>query len=320
VEEISRRFLQLRYQLLPYLYGRFAEARATGAPIMRPLFWHYQNDPVAAACGDQFLLGRDLLVAPVLRQGAQARVVYLPNDVWYNYWTGERISGGQHIAADAPLDILPLYVRAGGILPMAESQPFVGSQPQDVLLLQCWPGAAGGMVTAAIEDAARLRDALGVVLPPGVPIEFCEPVADPVGDLVHRFARTHGPFDTAALAHAIGLAPAVAELAMQRLAASGRVISGQFRPGGKGLEWCEPEVLRRIRRRSVARLRHEAEPVAGVAFAEFLLGWQQVAEAGQSPNRGGADAVLAASIFHYGEYTVRQAKEYMREHGIEVRL
>ena len=156
-----------------------------------------------------------------------------------------------------------------------------------------WPGGPGGMVTAAIEDAARLRDALGVVLPPGVPIEFCEPVTDPVGDLVHRFARTHGPFDTAALAHAIGLAPAVAELAMQRLAASGRVISGQFRPGGKGLEWCEPEVLRRIRRRSVARLRHEAEPVAGVAFAEFLLGWQQVAEAGQSPNRGGADAVLA---------------------------
>ena len=156
-----------------------------------------------------------------------------------------------------------------------------------------WSGGSGGTVTAAIEDAARLRDALGVVLPPGVPIEFCEPVTDPVGDLVHRFARTHGPFETADLAQALGLAPAVAELAMQRLAASGRVISGQFRPGGKGNEWCEPEVLRRIRRRSVARLRHEAEPVPGVSFAEFLLSWQQVAEAGQAPSRGGADAVLA---------------------------
>lgn len=156
-----------------------------------------------------------------------------------------------------------------------------------------WPGGLGGTVTAAIEDAARLRDALGVVLPPGVPIEFCEPVADPVGDLVHRFARTHGPFETGVLASAIGLAPAVAELALQRLVASGRVISGQFRPGGKGSEWCEPEVLRRIRRRSVARLRHEAEPVPGTSYAEFLLAWQHVAEVGQSPTRVGADAVLA---------------------------
>jgi ATP-dependent Lhr-like helicase len=156
-----------------------------------------------------------------------------------------------------------------------------------------WPGGSGGPVTAAIEDAARLRDALGVVLPPGVPIEFCEPVADPVGDLVHRFARTHVPFDTPTLASALGLAPAVAELALQRLAAGGRVISGQFRPGGKGAEWCDPEVLRRIRRRSVARLRHEAEPVPASSYAEFLLTWQQVAEVGQSPARGGADAVLS---------------------------
>ncbi|MFM7146017.1 MAG: DEAD/DEAH box helicase, partial [Actinomycetales bacterium] len=132
------------------------------------------------------------------------------------------------------------------------------------------PDQSGGRVTAAIEDAARLRDALGVALPPGIPLEFCEPVSDPIGDLVHRYARTHGPFDTSALAAALGLAPAVAELALQRLVAKGRLIAGQFRPGRSGSEWCEPEVLRRIRRRSVARLRHEAEPVPERAFADFL--------------------------------------------------
>ena len=152
---------------------------------------------------------------------------------------------------------------------------------------------AGGQVTAAIEDAARLRDALGVALPPGIPLEFCEPVADPIGDLVHRYARTHGPFDTGALATALGLAPAVAEGALQRLAAAGRLICGQFRPGRTGSEWCEPEVLRRIRRRSVARLRHEAEPVPEHAFADFLVRWQQVAAVGSPPSRVGAEGVLA---------------------------
>ena len=163
VEAISRRFLQLRYQLLPYLYARFAEAGFTGAPIMRPLLWHYQNDPTAVACGDQFLLGRDLLVAPVLRQGAEARAVYLPNDVWFDFWTGERLAGGRHILAGAPAEIIPLYVRAGGILPMAESRDCVGDA-DTMILLQCWPGAAGSQMwyeddghTNRHESGASLR-------------------------------------------------------------------------------------------------------------------------------------------------------------------
>lgn len=141
VEEICRTYLNFRYQLLPVLYGLFAEARATGAPIMRPLFWHYQNDPVATACGDQFLLGRDLLVAPILRQGAVARSVYLPNDVWINFWTGERFTGGSHVVAEAPLGTLPLFVRAGSVLPLGPQQQFVGESSEEVVLLHCWPGA-----------------------------------------------------------------------------------------------------------------------------------------------------------------------------------
>ncbi|MBN8249038.1 MAG: glycoside hydrolase family 31 protein, partial [Verrucomicrobia bacterium] len=167
VEEICRHYLTLRYQLLPYLYGRFAEARDTGAPIMRPLLWHHQNDPVAVSCGDQFLLGRDLLVAPVLRQGAVARSVYLPNDVWFNFWTGERLAGGRHVVADAPLDTLPLFVRAGGIVPLGPRQHYVGERPTDTVLLHCWPGAAGELAwyeddgsTNAYESGHCLRRTL----------------------------------------------------------------------------------------------------------------------------------------------------------------
>ncbi|MFO1459816.1 MAG: glycoside hydrolase family 31 protein [Verrucomicrobiota bacterium] len=158
VEEISRRFLQLRYQLLPYLYGRFAEARDHGTPIMRPLLWHYQNDPVAVTCGDQFLLGRDLLVAPILRQGARARSVYLPNDVWYDFWTGERHVGGAHIVAAAPLETIPLFVRAGAILPMVETRQHVDQKPDSTVLLQCWPGAPGRL--SWYEDDGRSNEYL----------------------------------------------------------------------------------------------------------------------------------------------------------------
>jgi len=167
VEDICRSYLNLRYQLLPYLYCLFAEARATGTPIMRPLLWHYQNDPIAVACGDQFLLGRDLLVAPVLRQGAVARSVYLPNDVWINFWTGERQGGGCQVVADAPLGTLPLYVRAGALLPFGPQQQFVGQVANDVMLLHCWPGTEGTLAwyeddgtTQAYETGVTLRRTL----------------------------------------------------------------------------------------------------------------------------------------------------------------
>ena len=128
----------------------------------------------------------------------------------------------------------------------------------------------------AIEDAGRMRDALGVALPVGVPEVFTEPVRDPLGDLVARYARTRGPFQVADCAARLGLGPAVVADTLGRLAGSGRVVAGEFRPGGAGPEWCDAEVLRRLRRRSLARLRHQVEPVPTVALARFLPGWQQV--------------------------------------------
>ncbi|MDX6258127.1 MAG: ATP-dependent helicase Lhr and Lhr-like helicase [Frankiales bacterium] len=142
----------------------------------------------------------------------------------------------------------------------------------------------------SIEDSGRLRDALGTSLPVGIPEAFTEPVADPVGDLVSRFARTHGPFVAADIGARFGLGSAVVTAALGRLAAQGRVAHGEFRPGGSGTEWCDAGVLRAIRRRSLAKLRREIEPVPPVTLGRFVPAWQGV---GAAAGRG-LDAVLRA--------------------------
>ncbi|WP_062218253.1 DEAD/DEAH box helicase [Streptomyces sp. NBRC 109706] len=146
---------------------------------------------------------------------------------------------------------------------------------------------AGEPRWAAIEDAGRLRDALGTALPVGVPEAFTEPVADPLGDLLARHARTHGPFTSAQAAARLGLGTAVADGALHRMAAEGRLVQGEFRPGASGQEWCDPTVLRRLRRRSLAALRQEVEPVAPGVLAAFLPAWQHAgAPAGRGELRG----------------------------------
>ena len=129
---------------------------------------------------------------------------------------------------------------------------------------------------AAVEDVGRLRDGLGVAVPPGTPDAFTDPVEDPLADLVSRYARTHGPFTTDDVATRLGLGTAVVRLTLQRLGAHGRVLDGEFRPGASGLEWCDAEVLRSLRRRSLARLRKEVEPVPPAALGRFLSAWQHV--------------------------------------------
>ncbi len=145
---------------------------------------------------------------------------------------------------------------------------------------------------AAIEDASRLRDALGVPLPIGTPMAFVEPVADPLGDLVGRYARTHGPFTIADAATGIGLGSAVIADTLARLGAQRRVVEGEFRPGASGSEWCDVEVLRRLRSRSLAALRSEVEPVERAAYARFLPAWQHVAGADRERGLRGVDGVL----------------------------
>ncbi|SFR93950.1 ATP-dependent helicase Lhr and Lhr-like helicase [Microbacterium sp. cf046] len=146
------------------------------------------------------------------------------------------------------------------------------------------PVTIGGVSrVAAIEDAGRLRDALGAALPVGIPNAFLEPLADPLGDLVARYARTHGPFTSTSVAERLGVGIAVARLTLQRLEAQGRISSGFFLPVpatgalADETEWCDTEVLRRLRMRSLAAIRGSVEPVPPEAFARFLPVWQHLA-------------------------------------------
>ncbi len=146
---------------------------------------------------------------------------------------------------------------------------------------------AGEKRLLAVEDAARMRDALGVPLPPGLPTAFLEPVPDALLDVVRRFARTHGPFVTGDVATRYGLPKESVEAVLQRLVGMGRVIEGGFRPGGVNREWMDAEVLRSIRRKSLARLRKEVEPVEQRTLARLFTRWQGVLQ----PRRG-LDALL----------------------------
>ncbi|HZM95783.1 MAG TPA: DEAD/DEAH box helicase [Vicinamibacterales bacterium] len=141
----------------------------------------------------------------------------------------------------------------------------------------------------ATEDAARYRDALGVTLPSRLPAALLEPVRDPAGDLALRFARTHGPFTVDMLAQRLGLGPAIAESLLARLTESGRLVQGEFRPGGVEREWVDADVLRRLRSRSLARLRREVEPVSPDALGRFLVAWH-----GIGSERRGLEALLDA--------------------------
>ena len=149
---------------------------------------------------------------------------------------------------------------------------------------------AGEERWTTVEDVGRLRDGLGVPVPPGTPDVFTEPHEDPIGDLIARYARTHGPFTTADVAARLGLGEAVARHALQRLVARGRLLEGEFRPSGSGSEWCDAEVLRKLRRRSLARLRKEVEPVTQDTVARFLPAWQRVGrQAARRRRRGRRD-------------------------------
>jgi ATP-dependent Lhr-like helicase len=146
---------------------------------------------------------------------------------------------------------------------------------------------AGEKRLIAVEDAARYRDALGIPLPPGLPKQLLEPVASPVLELVRRYARTHGPFTLPEVSQRFGLDGSQIDVVLRSLVLDGRIIEGGFRPGGVHREWCDAEVLRMIRRKSLARLRKEIEPVEQQMLARLETHWQGVLQ-----RRGGLDALL----------------------------
>jgi alpha-D-xyloside xylohydrolase len=140
-EPILEKYLRLRYQLIPYIYSLGYKTWQTGAPFLRALPMDFPNDPKVADLGDEYMFGPAFLVAPVTEQGATSRQVYLPaGSDWYNYWTNERVKGGQTITVAAPIETLPLFVRAGSILPLGAAVENT-HQEQAIAKLRIYPGA-----------------------------------------------------------------------------------------------------------------------------------------------------------------------------------
>jgi alpha-glucosidase/alpha-D-xyloside xylohydrolase len=143
VEPICRKYLELRYRLMPYLYSAVRECSTTGMPIVRALWLHYPDDPVAVARGDEYLWGRDLLVAPVVDKGATSRRLYLPHGTWFDFWTNEQVDGGRELDRAVDLSTMPLYVRAGAIVPMGPVKQFTSEVVAGPLTVTVYPGADG---------------------------------------------------------------------------------------------------------------------------------------------------------------------------------
>ena len=143
VEPIVKKYLELRYRMLPYTYTTARECCDTGLPMMRALWLHHPADPQAVGRGDQFFWGRDILVSPVVEKGATSRRLYLPPGNWCDFWTEERVAGGREIDRPVDLATMPLHVRAGAILPLGPIKQYVDEPVDAPLSIVVYPGADG---------------------------------------------------------------------------------------------------------------------------------------------------------------------------------
>ncbi len=154
IHDLTREAVRLRYRLMPYIYSAFVRATETGEPVQRPLVLDFQGDPNVVDLDDEYLFGRDLLVAPVTEQGQSTRSVYLPEGDWYDWHTGELHPGGQRITVDTPLERIPLFARAGSAIPMWTEAPAStdGYRPETVELHVFEPVVDGRWESRLVED------------------------------------------------------------------------------------------------------------------------------------------------------------------------
>lgn len=143
VEPICKKYLELRYRLLPYIYSAVRDGHDTGLPILRALLLHYPDDPTAIARDDEYLWGRDLLIAPVTEKAATGKQVYLPRGTWYDFWTEERVEGGREVSRAVDLETIPVYARAGTILPLGPVKQYTSEKVDAPLTLVVYPGQDG---------------------------------------------------------------------------------------------------------------------------------------------------------------------------------
>ena len=139
-EDINRKYIQLRYKLIPYIYDLMYKGEKTGLPVMCPVFMYAQDDINTYELNDQFMFGENILVAPVVQQGQRARTVYLPKGKWIDYWTKEVVEGGTYSVKVTPLDICPIYIRSGSIIPNYPIQYYIGEKEIKTLVLDIYPG------------------------------------------------------------------------------------------------------------------------------------------------------------------------------------
>ena len=151
-EAIVRKYLELRYRLLPFLYTTLEETHRTGLPLFRPLLLNFQDDPTTLNLDDEFMIGDALLAAPVLRMGGRSREVYLPRGLWYDFWTGAAVREGEFFPTAAPLDHLPLYVRGGNVVPSTIAMRHTGEKPWNPLRFDIYPDAGGTATGSLYED------------------------------------------------------------------------------------------------------------------------------------------------------------------------
>jgi len=151
-EDIIRKYLKLRYRLLPFLYTTLEEAHRTGVPLFRPLMLNYQDDPNTYNLDDEFMIGNELLVAPIVKPDVTSRLVYLPKGIWYDFWTNTKHEGGKTIRTDAPLETVPMFVRGGAIIPMGPEMKYVGDKPVDPITFAIYPDEKGSAWAMLYED------------------------------------------------------------------------------------------------------------------------------------------------------------------------
>ena len=128
---------------MPYLYSCVKESCETGIPVIRAMWLHYPQDPAAAERGDQYLYGRDILVAPVVEKAAATRTLYLPAGAWHDFWTNEKVAGGREITRNVDLETMPLLIRAGAIIPMGPVKQHTAEKSEEPTDLHVYPGADG---------------------------------------------------------------------------------------------------------------------------------------------------------------------------------
>jgi alpha-D-xyloside xylohydrolase len=144
VEDNMRKMMNLRYRLLPYIYSEAWNVTENGSTMMRPMVMDFNNDAEAVSQSYEFMFGKAILVAPITEAGAMQRKVYLPDsEDWFNFWTGENIKGGQTIIAEAPLDKIPLYIKAGSILPMGPIIQHSNEKPNEAIEIRVYEGSDG---------------------------------------------------------------------------------------------------------------------------------------------------------------------------------